>query len=130
MSIYKQAAMSDLRFRSKRGLLSVSDLFNLPLASKTRDNLNDIAVAVHNDIQATPTVSFVDLSAGADSKDQLRLEILKDVIATRQVHNQQTREAAGRNAARDKLQNILADKEDEALRNLTPEELKQRLAEL
>lgn len=83
-NIYKQASRIGLRI----GNYSVEQLWTLPLSSKspTAACLNNLAVAVYNELKGTSEISFV--SSSPNSKDralnELRLELLKDIIHTRQ----------------------------------------------
>ena len=131
-NIYKQAAVQKLRFESVKGLLTVEQLFELPLTSKQGFDLDSVAKGINAKLKAHGEESFVDTAGTNPAATELRLklEIVKDVIAHRQDELARLRDAASRKAQKDRLTDLLAEKEDEALKALSPEELRKRIAEL
>ena len=79
MSIYKIAASSKLRFASSKGQLTVEDLFDLSLP-----NLDALAKTVRRELKyAEEEESFIETKSPENTVLELKLEILKDVIATK-----------------------------------------------
>ena len=132
MSIYKKAAKYQLRFQSVRGLLTVEDLFTLPLTSTRANtpNLNDMAKAVNTLLKASEEESFVEVKSDAAAELQLKLDILKDVIADSLADLSGKKTAREKKAKKEKILTALARKEDDALEDKSPEELKKMLDEL
>ena len=131
VNLYELAAIRKLRFPSNKGDLLVEQLFDLPLQSKTGFDLDSIAIAISNKLDAAPKRSFVQNNrTKTDENLEIALEIVKDVINRKQIENAARIAENDRKAEREKLMGILADKQDEELRNLTPEQIKARLAEL
>lgn len=116
-----------LRFDTAKGQLTVEDLWDLPLTSEAGVSLNGIAISVNKELQASQEKSFVENKSKNSDILELRLEILKTVIADRIKQNELDRTAAARKIQRDKIVGILADKQDEALVNKSPEELQEML---
>lgn len=85
-NIYEIAARKKLRFPSPKGALTTEQLFELPLTSATgRANLNEIAIAIDDERETLGRKSFVDTASNPRRTDlDVALEIVKDVIATRQ----------------------------------------------
>lgn len=116
-TIFEQASRIKLRFETSKGLLTAEDLWDLPLTSQNKANLDGIAVGLFQQLQASPVsaLSFVNKEQKADAKVQLAFDIVKHVIDTRLVEN--AAEATRRSNA-EKKQRILAiieGKEAEAL---------------
>ena len=130
MSIFEQASRLKLRFATARGVIGVEELWDLPLQSKTGVDLDNVAKAVNRELKTTEEESFVAAATPASSRIALSLEVVKHVIAVRLVENEQLRTASARAAERQKLLGILGDKQDEALKALTPEQIQERLASL
>lgn len=131
MNIFEQATILKLRFTSIKGELTAEQLWDLPLQSKTGFDLDNVAKTANTTLKAFAEESFVNATGNPQkAKYELMMEIVKHIIASKVAENEAARNATARKAERDKLVSILGDKEDEALRSLTPEQIKARLATL
>lgn len=130
MSIFEQASRQKLRFPSLKGELTVEQLWDLPLQSKSGFDLDTIAKSVSRDLKAVTEESFVIETSPANTTLVLKLDLMKHIIAVRLAENAAAVNRAARAAERQKLLGVLADKQDESLKALTPEQIQQRLAEL
>jgi len=129
--MFEQASRFKLRFDSPKGLLSVEDLWDLPLSSKVgKANLDDVARAVHLKLRNDNTISFVEASSKEDPVSQLQLDILKRVIAVRLAENEARANASARKERKQKLLGILERKEDEQLIASSPEEIRAMIESL
>ena len=82
-TIFEQATRAKLRFATPKGTLSVEDLWELPLTSKTgQANLDDIAKGLHRELKANDEVSFVEEKTTANTVTNLKFEVVKSVINT------------------------------------------------
>jgi hypothetical protein len=130
-NIFEKASRLKLSFASVKGSLTVEDLWDLPLTSKNGCDLDTIAKAVNKDLKASEEESFVTPASNPQrSLLELRLEILKHIIVTRQAENQAALARKGREAELNRLVEILAKKQDEAMMGMTPEEIQARINEL
>ena len=130
--IYKFAAMTKLRFPSSRGELTVEQLFQLPLKSQSGFDLDTVARGINTQLKGMTEESFVEDVSADPRKTALTvsLEIVKDVIATKQAENRAAAAKVARAAERKKLLDVLAAKKDEKLSQASIEELEKKLAEL
>lgn len=130
-NIFEQASRIDLRFPSNKGLLSVSQLWDMPLQAKTNFDLDTVAKAVNAGLKAQAEESFVSTKLNPD-KDilVLQLDILKHIIAVKQAEAAERQDAAAKAAQKQRLLAILADKQDESLKSLSMEDIKAELAKL
>ena len=117
-----------LRFDTAKGQLTVEDLFDLPLTSESNVSLDGIAIAVSRELQDSQENSFVESKSKGSDILELRLEILKDVIAARIAENEARRDEEAKKTRNDRIMQIIADKQDDALANKTIDELKELLA--
>jgi hypothetical protein len=125
-----QATRSKLRFDSVRGQLTVEDLWDLPLTSAVagKPNLDDIARQLNRQLKNDDgDVSFVTPAAKQDNGDTLRFEIIKQVIEVKVAERNAATEAASKREKKQKILAILAAKEDNALENQSPEDLRKLL---
>lgn len=130
MNIFEQASRQQLRFPSDRGVLTVEQLWTLPLQSKSGFDLDSIAKAVSKTLKENAEESFVTTVSPANTTATLALDILKHIIAVKLDENAKARAALERKAEREKLLGVLERKQDEALGSLSLDEVKKRLAEL
>lgn len=128
---FETASRLKLRFPSIKGDLTAEQLWDLPLQSKSGFDLDSVARAVNSQLKAVTEESFVATSTSpAKALHELQLDIVKHVIGVRLAENEAARLKAARAEELKKLTDILADKQDEALKGMTPEQIKARIAEL
>lgn len=131
MNIFEQASIDKLRFSTNKGDLTTEQLWDLPLTSKAGFDLDTIAKSVNGELRGVVQESFVATSSNpAKPGLELKLEILKHVIAVKLAQNDARRLAAQRAEERRKLLDILAKKEDQELAGLPSDDIRKRLAEL
>lgn len=126
MNIFAKASRIKLRFESTRGLLTVEDLWSLKLSSvsSTAVTLDTLAVDVHEKAQKAGKVSFVGKSKTASSNlDELRLEILKEIIAVKEAEDAAESLREENRTKREKALEELARRKDVAITQMSDEEL-------
>lgn len=123
--MYKKALKMKLRFATTKGRLTVEDLFELRLT-----DLNNIAIALDKKLSETPRKSFISDIAPDTAEDELRFNIVKDIITTKLVERNAAQDAKAKTAERAQLTEILHRKKNQALENLSVEELEAKLAAL
>lgn len=123
--MYKKALQSKLRFATSKGKLTTEDLFELSLT-----DLNNLAVALDKKLSETPRKSFIADLTPDTAEDELRLSILKDVITTKLIEKNNAQEAKAKAAEKAQLAEILHRKKNQALENLSIEELEAKLQAL
>lgn len=130
-NLFKYAAISKLRFPSVRGDLTVEQLWDLPLESKTGFDLDSVAKAVNKDLKSQAEESFVATTSNpAKGQLEAKLEIVKEVIADKIAASEARRLASARSAERQKLLDILHSKKVDELQGMSVEELEKRISEL
>jgi len=131
VNVFEVASRKKVRFDTPVGQLSVEDLWDLPLTSKTgRINLDDMAREFHSRMEATAATSFVETSTSTDEAAELGFALVKHVIDVKVAENAANRDAAAKAAERKKLLGILSNKKDEELEGLSVEEIEERLKAL
>lgn len=129
--LYKYAAQNELRFPSVRGELMTEQLFDLPLTSSSGFDLDSVAKAINADLKACGEESFVATTANPKQEAlQVSLDLLKDVIATKQAILAEARNRQHRSEERRRILDALAAKKDQALSAASVDELEKKLAEL
>lgn len=131
MNIFETAARNKIRFQSPMGLLSVEELFDLPLQSKSNRDLDTVAKHIARELKSVTEESFVSTASNpAKTENELKLEIVKYVIGVKQAEAAAANEAATKADKKRKLVALLAEKQENELRNLSTEDILKQLAEL
>lgn len=132
MEIYKIAAQKGIRFPSNRGDLTVEQLFSLSLRSGDGFDLDIVARTINNDLKGLTEESFVEDTRSNPRKTELEvsLEIVKDVIKTKQAEQQAALNRSQKAIERKKILDAMSQKKDAALTTASLEELEQKLAAL
>lgn len=132
MDMYKFAFQNKLRFQSIRGLLTVEQLFDIPLKAQNGFDLDSVARAINTELKGASEESFVEDRTTDPRKTTLTvsLDIVKDVIATKQAENRVARDKAQKAVERKKILDLIGAKKDEKLSQASIEELEKQLAAL
>lgn len=131
VNIFELAARDAYRFETTKGLLTVEDLYKLPLTSKRDLSLDSIAVDLDQQKQSSRRVSFVESVPTAKQREvDIKFEIVMYIIEYRKQENARKANQAALLERRRKLEQILGNKQDSALEAMTPEEIQAELARL
>jgi uncharacterized protein YabN with tetrapyrrole methylase and pyrophosphatase domain len=129
--LFITAARKKYRFDSNKGALTVEQLFDLPLTSKSGFDLDSVAKATNKQLKEQTEDSFVLVSVNP-LKGELsdKLEIVKAVISIRQAENEAARLQAERAAQRQRLRAAIDEAKTRQLSQASVEDLERQLAEL
>jgi len=132
LDLFQEATKRKLRFRSTQGQtnLSTEDLWDLPLDSAQRASLQSVARATSADLKASAEEDFVSTKTSANQVDELRLSIVKHIIAVRLEERAAAANAAERKAKKSRLTELLAQKQDQELASKSAEEIQKLIADL
>lgn len=131
INLFEIASRQKFRFDTPKGLLSVEDLWELPLTSANagRANLDDIAKALHREIRESDSaVSFVKPTEVNTTILQTKFEIVKYIIDVRVTERDAQAQAADRAARKQQLLAILERRENAELESKSPEEIRAMIA--
>lgn len=126
-NIFERATRQAFRYQSSKGELTTEQLWDLPLQSKTGFDLDNVAKAINRDIKVLTEESFVQTATPAASEAQIKLEVVKHVIATKIAENAAAATKAQNAAMKAQLVSILEQKQSQELLSLTPEQLKAKI---
>lgn len=125
MNFFEQATRTKLRFETSKGMISVEDLWDLPLTSAAgKVNLDDIARDHYNQLKETATVSFVEKPAKANPAIALGFEVVKHIIEVRLAENAAAAQAKENKDRKERLLHIIEAKENTELTNKSLDELR------
>ena len=129
--MFEKASRMKLRFNTPVGMIAVEDLWDLPLTSKAASatNLDDLARDLSKRVAETEE-SFVEKPAPKDIKTNLSFDIIKHIIKIRLEERDAAKAALQKKAKKAKILEILASKEDNAMQDMSEDDLKKMLEEL
>lgn len=131
MSVFEKASKKKLRFNTNKGELCADQLWDLPLESKVGAlNLDDIARGLFKQLKNDDSVSFVNKENKSDELVQLRFDVVKHIIEVRLAENQAKSQARSNSEKKQQLMEILVQRENEVLKEKSPEEIKAMIASI
>jgi hypothetical protein len=92
--------------------------------------LNNIAIALDKKLSESPRKSFISDITPDTEEDELRFNIVKDVINTKLVERSNAQNAKAKAAEKAQLLEIIHRKKNQAMENMSVEELEAKLASL
>jgi hypothetical protein len=120
--MFEQAARLKLRFNHK-GLCSTEDLWDLSLTE-----LDSIYKKLSAEAKTQGEDSLLESKNVADEVLELKISIVKRIVEVRLAEAAARKDAKEQAERKQKILSIIADKQDEALKNMSVEDLK-KLAE-
>lgn len=129
MNIFEQASRQGFRFATPKGHLTVEDLWNLPLTSANRVNLDDIAKDLQEQLNNT-AVSFVTDTTPVNKVYQAQFDIVIHIINTKISEAKAVEQARQVREKKQKIMAIIEQKQDAALSSASLEDLEAMLNSL
>lgn len=117
--MYKEALQKKLRFKTNKGMITTEDLFDLSL-----QNLDTLAIMLDKKISEAPKKSFIEELPAEENDDELRFNIVKDVINIKLKARKDNIDKAQADAQKKRILEILAKRKDEELEKKSTEELR------
>lgn len=124
MNIFEQASRQKLRFDTAKGQIATEDLWSLSLTS-----LDTIAKNVNRILKAETEESFISTRSKSNEELELKLEILKFVIAWRIEESNATKRKAEKAAKLSQLKQLASTKANENLSQMSLEDIEKLIAE-
>ena len=121
--MFEKAVKGKYRFPYK-GQIVVEDLYDLPLGS-----LDTVFKTLNAEVKKTDEESLLQTKSEEDDILATKIEIVKYIFNEKLEEKKNRQEAAERKEKKQKIMQIIATKEDEALRNASVEDLQKMLGE-
>ena len=116
--MFENASRKKFRFFSKRGELSVEDLWTLPLIE-----LNEIAKGLYHEL-SQEEVTFLKPATKNNQETAQKFDLVKYIIGTRMKEMDEASQEAAIAQQRQQIMGLIAQKEMEALASKSVEELR------
>ena len=121
--LFTDATRLKLRFNTVVGVLSAEDLWDLPLESKNKVNLDSIAILLNRELKDTKEESFISKSK-ANPILEMKLDIVKYIIGVKLQESEDRAKARVKSEQRAKIADLIEEKQNESLKSLSLDELK------
>jgi len=131
MDIYKKAAFLKLRFQTNRGPLSVEQLPDLKMTELAKLCKEQLEVVKKS--KGTDDAELAFLEGAEDGKENLEIlkfDILKDIYLEKKHQKDQAAEDVQKKIELEKLDEIIAKKQNAELESMSVEELMKKREEL
>lgn len=128
-NIYKEALLNRVRFSTNVGLLTLEEVMDLPLTSKRGLSVDSLAVDLVNKLknENKEIVSLVNEDKEDIERyvDELKLEVLKDIIEYKKALIEEKRKAQAENSEKRRIMEALARKKEDKYNDMSIEELEE-----
>lgn len=122
--MYKEASRQKTRVQTSKGLLSVEQLWDLPLSE-----LDTLAVSLEEKAKNSKGKSFLEKRTTEDKGLKLQFDVVLDVLQTKAEEAEKAKLIAERKLKNQKIREIIAEKQDGALKNKSVAQLEKLLEE-
>lgn len=127
--MFEEALREKYRFNTTKGLLSVEQLYDLPLTGNTT-NLDDLAKQLHKAIKETEETSFVKKETRKNTILKNKFDIVLHIINVKLKEQEEREKAIKRKEEKEKILKLIDEKQDEKLKNKDESELRKMLEDL
>ena len=124
MEIYKRAAILKLRFQTQHGPLSTEQLFDLKMTELAKLIKAQNEVIKKSRTSEDAELDFLESSSdGKENIEILRFDILKDIYLEKKHQKEQDAEDVKKKQELERIDELIAKKQDEELENKSIDEL-------
>jgi len=128
--MFKEATKQKLRFSTINGLISVEDVWDLPLTSEKKASLDSLAKSLNKELKNSEEESFVETPSKKNATLQLKFDVVKAIIKDRLEEREARKDAAERKRRKELLGDIILKKENAALEGKSIEDLRKEMEAL
>jgi hypothetical protein len=123
-NVFEVAVSEKFRFPFK-GFISVEDLFDLNVK-----DLDSVFKSLNSQLKQAQEESLLDVKSKQDQELDMKIEIVKYIVKMKLEQQELRNQVKEKKEQKQKILEILAEKQNDSLKNKTPEELQAMLAEL
>ena len=123
--MFEKASKMKLRFRTNQGIIHTEDLWDLTLVQ-----LDSLWSGLNKEVKALQEESLLAAPSAKDAAVTLRADIVKHIFDTKKAEQDEAKLLRDKQKRKEQLLEILGDKENEALRSKSREELLKELNDL
>lgn len=123
-NIFEYAARNKVRF-PYRGLVSVEDLWDLPVTE-----LDKVFKTLNSQAKRAQEESLLNTKSKEDEAVEIQIAVVKHIVSVKLAEKEAREKALENKEKKQKIMEIMAAKQDEALQNSSIDELRKMLDEL
>lgn len=124
INVFEVATKNKYRF-PYRGQISVEDMWDLSVTE-----LDKIFKTLNKQVKTAQEESLLETKTKEDEAIENQIAIVRHIVSVKQKEANDRLREKERKAQKQRIMEIMADKEDEALKSKSPEELRKMLEEL
>ena len=124
INIFEVATRNKYRF-PYRGQISVEDMWDLPVTA-----LDKIFKTLNKQVKTSQEESLLETKSKEDEVLETQIEIVRHIVSIKQQEANEKLREKERKAQKQRIMEIMADKQDEALKGKSIDELQKMLDEL
>lgn len=124
INIFEVATRNKYRF-PYRGQISVEDMWDLPVTE-----LDKIFKTLNKQVKTSQEESLLETKSKEDEVLETQIEIVRHIVSIKQQEANEKLREKERKAQKQRIMEIMADKQDEALKGKSIDELQEMLDEL
>jgi F420-0:gamma-glutamyl ligase len=124
-SMFEKAARQKIRIPCEKGWLYVEDLYDLTLKE-----LDKIYKILNTQLKTAKEDSLLDVKDTSTSKLELQVDLVKYVAGVKIAEDVARKETANKKRELELLMTALADKKVDAIKNMTEEEIRNKIVQL
>lgn len=124
INLFEMATRKKFRFPFK-GMISVEDLWDLSV-----QNLDTVFKALNAEVKQAKEESLLAVKSDEDTILDAKIEIVKHIVSVKQAEAAQRQQATAMREQKRRLQELIANKQDEELQGKSIEELQAMLSAL
>ncbi len=128
--MFEKSSRLKLRYETLRGNVNTEDLWDLPLTSVSGMSLDNLAKSLNKALKESEEESFVVRKTKISNIIELKFDIVKHVIKTKLDETEVRKNIAIVKAKKEKILEIISEKEDDSLKGKSITALKKILDEL
>lgn len=128
-NIFEEATRLKLRFQTMRGLITVEDLWDIPLQSSSQPSLNEVAINVDKALEKAGRKNFITKNT-KDEILELKMKIVKYIIEVKLEEDKERKRQAEIKARRELLMDVIEEKEIDELKEKPLKDLKKEIKKL
>lgn len=128
--MFEEASKQKLRFNTTKGMITVEDLWDVPLLARSGQDLDSLAKSLNKAVKDSGEESFVLKKNEVNSVLELKFEIVKRVIEVKIEEAEKREKTAENKATKERIMSIIDGKKDEALMGKSVDELTKLIKEL
>ena len=121
MNIFEYATREALRFPYK-GMQSVEDLWQLSVKE-----LDSIYKTLNKQVKQSEEESLLSTKASVDTELEVQIAIVKHIVSVKLAEKEAAEKASAKKVQKQKIMSIIATNQDEALQNISIDDLKKML---